>query len=363
VRPVVTPDVRRDVPRQPPTTTAVTQAPALAAPRGGVHGPLRTDGNRILDANGKTVVLRGVNRVGFGVTPSTYPAITDDEIARASAWGANVVRVPLDQSNLDTSCPSKYLPAYLDGLNTVVNSITSRGMVALLDLHTSTRTPCGQANRWRMADNPGSVNFWRAVAARFSANPLVAFELYNEPNDITSDQWLHGGQLVDPVMQQWTAAGMQTLYDTVRLTGATNVVVATGNSYGGDPEPILDGHAVTGTNVVYAIHAYTCPGSGETAWCVANANNKHARINPGWTQVAARYPVMITEFGWPDPNDGRYNASVIDLARAQDPPWGWTAFAWDGKTDGLFALVADLSTYKPTPAGVPVVSALAATGR
>jgi hypothetical protein len=152
---------------------------------------------------------------------------------------------------------------------------------------------------------------------------------------------------------------MQELYDTIRATGATNLVMVTANGYGADPQPILDGHAVVGTNIVYAMHAYTCSELSQAKTCTASAYNRSARIDPAWAQVAARHPVMITEFGWPDPQDGRYNASVIHFAQAQNPPWGWTAFAWDGKTDGAFALVADLAAYQPTPAGAPVRSALA----
>jgi hypothetical protein len=79
-----------------------------------------------------------------------------------------------------------------------------------------------------------------------------------------------------------------------------------------------------------------------------------------WVTVAQQYPVMITEFGWPQPNDGGYNASVIQYAQSQDPPWGWIAFAWDGTQNNGFVLVRDLATYEPDAAGAPVKAALQA---
>jgi hypothetical protein len=233
-------------------------------------------------------------------------------------------------------------------------------MVALLDLAFVTRVPCGASFRWRMADR-GSVTFWRAVAERYKANPLVAFDLYNEPHDISDAEWRNGGELVDMTPagpMRWTAVGMQELYDTVRSTGATNLVVITGNGFGGTPSPILGGYEVAGYNIVYAAHAYTCSKPSEATLCTSFPQNQKADVNPRWAQAAKQYPVMITEFGWPDASEGAYNASVIRFAQSQDPPWGWVAFAWDGTTKGDFGLVADLDTYAPTVSGAPVKAAL-----
>src|SRR5204863_6439522 len=79
----------------------------------------------------------------------------------------------------------------------VIRSITSRGMLALIDLHWNTRLPCLPASQQRMADDPGSIQFWTSVAARYRRNPLVAFQLYNEPHDISWQQWRDGGVLID----------------------------------------------------------------------------------------------------------------------------------------------------------------------
>jgi endoglucanase len=336
-------------------TTAAQPPPSAAA----LHGPLRVNGNRIVDADGRPVVLRGVNRVGME-TPGVLPPITDGEIAQAKAWDVNVVRVPLGEAFINAACPGQYIPTYYGDIDTTVQSITSRGMVALLDLHTGTRVPCGESQRWKMADKPSSIDFWHAVAARYKDNPLVAFDLYNEPHDISPDEWRNGGETTDIAPTgffRWTMAGMQDLYDAVRSTGATNLVTISGMGWGGNPTPILDGHEITGTNIVYAAHVYTC--SAPNQWCTSSPNTQTADINSLWKQVAARYPVMVTEFGWPDQSKGTYNASVIRAAQAQDPPWGWIAFAWNGRTTGAFGLVADLATYAPTPSGVPVKTALA----
>jgi len=344
----------------PPPPPPPAPAPAPTPGPNALHGPLSTSGNQVFDANGLPVVLRGINRAGLANPYGDVP-ITDAEIGHAMDWGANVVRLSVAEAYTNAGC-SNYLPNYLSEIDAAVQSVTGRGMVALIDLNAVTRVPCGQSGAWRMAD-AGSIDFWKTVAGRYKSNPLVAFDLYNEPNNITNDQWRNGGVLIDYRLMQpavtWTAAGMQQMLDAVRSTGASNLVTVSGNSWAGDPSPILDGHALTGTNIVYAIHAYTCPHDGDTT-CMSKPANQTQHIDPRWLDVAATYPVMITEFGWPSPWNGTYNDSVIQFAKSQSPQWGWAAFTWDGTQNGGFGLVGNLQTYDPTPAGQPVKAALSA---
>src|SRR5204863_8587456 len=142
---------------------------------------------------------------------------------------ANIIRVPLSEALwLSTSCV--YDSSYAAKVDGVVSAITSRGMVALVDLHYNTISSCGTAKQWPMADYPNSVTFWQQLAARYKNNPLVAFDLYNEPHGISDDIWRNGGS----VTWQGTtfqAAGMQQMYDAVRGTGANNLVIVGGNGW------------------------------------------------------------------------------------------------------------------------------------
>ena len=132
--------------------------------------------------------------------------------------------------------------------------ITGRGMVALLDLHYNTIVPCGHVGLHEMADAPNSINFWEQVAARYKSNPLVAFDLYNEPNNIPDSVWLNGGQASEG-RTVFNAAGMQQMYDAIRGQGANNLVFASANNWDRTFPPEL----LSGSNIVYPVHAYTCP--------------------------------------------------------------------------------------------------------
>jgi hypothetical protein len=201
-----------------------------------------------------------------------------------------------------------------------------------------------------MADSR-ATDFWTSVAGRYQGNPLVAFDLYNEPHDISDLVWRQGGQVVSGG-RSFQAVGMQTMYDAVRATGAMNLVIASGNSWGNN-FPSLP---LTGFNIAYGVHAYTCPTAPGAKDCRADSLNP-ASVFDSWVQPSKTFPVVVSEFGWPSKADGRYVRNVI--AQAESHGWGWLAFAWDGSTEGKFDLLADVNgTYQPSPSGMPVLQGL-----
>jgi hypothetical protein len=317
-----------------------------------VRGPLQTSGNQILDAAKAPVVLRGVNR--NGTQSGSFP--TDAEVGQMQAWGANVVRVLLNESLWLNTCTAKSpsnLASYPSSVDAEVKSITSRGMVALLDLHWNVAQPCGQAHQYNMADAKYAPTFWHQVASRYASNPLVAFDLYNEPHNITDSVWRNGGSTTDYYTGiSYTATGMQQLYNTVRKTGATNLVFVTGQTWGNRPSSL----PVSGTNIVNAVHAYTCPINPPPNCSNANPYDP-SPILDNWLTTSQSSPVMVTEAGWPVSSDGTYDANII--ADSESHGWGWIVFAWTGTgTTGFSILGSYGSTDEPNAAGMPVLQGL-----
>ncbi len=252
------PAVGQDFLVESPGLSSLT-TPAVAP---SVVGPLTTLGNQIIQANGRPISLHGVVMPGLeqsGTLAGT--GVSEQAVIEAKAWGANFVRVPLgEQFWLSSNCD--YVSAYEATVDQVVDWITSLGMVALLDLHTNTVSGCETGSQHNMADEAQSPTFWSQVAARYGDpispeyNPLVAFDLYNEPHDISQSVWLDGGETTDTVTGiTYDAAGMQQLYDAVRAAGSTNLTFISGLDWANTPPTTL----VTGPNIVYAVHYYTCP--------------------------------------------------------------------------------------------------------
>ena len=207
----------------------VLKAPATAP---SVVGPLSTSGNQIMQANGQPVTLRGLVMPGLeqkGTLAGT--GVSEQAVVEAKDWGANFVRVPLgEQFWLSSNCD--YVPGYVSTVDQVVKWITSLGMVALLDLHTNTVGGCQAGTEHNMADESQAPTFWSEVAQRYGNptspeySPLVAFDLYNEPHNVSDAVWLNGGKTTDSVGgQTYQAAGMQQLYNSVRAGGVRKLGV------------------------------------------------------------------------------------------------------------------------------------------
>jgi hypothetical protein len=320
-----------------------------------VAGPLSTKGNQIVDATGQPVVFRGVHAERGEWSTAGLPS--DAFIAGLQRWRANFVRIPLAENLWLNTCPTGTAtndPAYPAAVDRVVQSITSRGMVALLDLHFNVIAPCGTSTQHDMADAQYSLPFWSQLASRYKSNPRVVFDLYNEPHDIPDAVWLSGGP-VNEAGTTFVAAGMQQMFDTVRGQGAANLVLVGGQGWASGPASVM----VSGTNVANSAHVYTCPNSPPPAPCNFSSPYDPSPLMNGWLNRSQTSPIVVTEFGWPDRSNPIYNQNVISYAEAHG--WGWTAFAW--ATDyagGDFSLLADIGpNYQPSPSGMPVLSGLA----
>jgi hypothetical protein len=201
-----------------------------------------------------------------------------------------------------------------------------------------------------------ALRFWKIVADRYKDNPLVAFDLYNEPNGITPRVWRDGGT-VPGYGHTYKAPGMQELYDVVRSTGADNLVFATTPNYG---STFPTGFELRDTrNLVYAAHGYTCPHATPEDGGICHPGPGGVLDPTGilsrFDAVATQVPVMLTEFGWPDPAEGRYNATAI--RHVTEHQWvGWDVFVFDGGTLGAFSLVRSTAEqWQPTASGMSVM--------
>jgi hypothetical protein len=330
---------------------SVTQTTGTAAR---LVAPLSTSGRDVLDGLGRKVTFRGIHLDGMQWSASKV--IATDEVLTAQKWGANFIRLPLNE-NFATPGDCSYDPTYLSRVDTLVNAATSRGMLLMIDLHTNALAACAAPTQQKMPDS-GAVQWWTTIAARYQSNPLVGFDLYNEPHDVTDDVWRNGGTLTSSGVT-YTAAGMQSLYDAVRGTGATNLVFASGSNWANTYPAAAP---LTGTtNLVYAAHAYTCPNGTEAsgATCTAGPGGvlDPSGILRNFDAIGTTMPVVVTEFGWPNKYEGRYIGNVIDYATARG--WsGWDVFAFDGTSAGLFDLVKDTG-----PVHDPAISGMAAMVR
>jgi hypothetical protein len=217
-----------------------------------------------------------------------------------------------------------------------------------LDLHWSDQGQWGANNGQHQMPDDHSTLFWQDVATRYRDNPAVLFGLYNEPHvDNMSyagawSLWRNGGSITEGGTNYHTP-GMQGLLNTVRATGATNVVLAGGNGWASDLSGVTNGYALSDSaaNLGYDIHLYPAAGRDD----VARDNRVSA--------VAAGHLVVVGEWGTTpqgDPNIGYPypNASVWVrgmLAWLDRRHYSWTA--WDLHPFSGPQLISDWN-YTPT---------------
>lgn len=320
-------------------------------------GPLTTSGNTIRDASGNVVALRGFNRAGRA--DETQPAgLTEHDVARMKAWGANVVRLTLSQPVWLRGC-SSYRSSYPTAVDRAVGWITRRGMLAVLDLQYGSPT-CSTTGLTPMPDR-GSQVFWRQVGNRYKNQPLVAFDLFNEPHDVSDGVWRDGGWATTQNGTTYRAVGMQTLVNTVRGLGATNLVLVGGLDHA---STVPTTAPLRGPNLVYAAHAYEC---AEPWKCTST--DARAQLER-FVEIGRTTPVILSEFGHPTTHSlagTLWNQSAIDFADRQG--WSWAVWAWHthgrcGRGE-YFSILSPGTcnstngTYQPSPTGIPILTGLA----
>jgi len=316
-------------------------------------GGYYTNGASVCTANGSPHLFHGVARPSFewdaagewadgsGVPRSDFDAM--------ASWHANVVRIALNQ-DFWLSGAKLYNAKYQDTIDRAVKNAEAAGLDVILDLHWSDRGDltvaiagqgqgkAGHADQQQMAD-VNSKQFWLEVATKYKDDGHVLFELYNEPHDIDWSTWLHGGNVLG-----YKVVGMQELYDTVRGTGAHNIVIAGGTSWAFDLSR-AGGDRIQGYNVMYATHAYS-PQNPQTAWDSMF----------GYLAAQDIAPVIATEFGDVSKNcTGEWNSAITQYADARQI--SWTAWAWWAGGCSFPSLISDWD-YTPTVQGAAIKAAL-----
>lgn len=332
----------------PASTTSAGPSPSLSAPRKPSAGPapfasgsapqLQVSGHELIDAGGHQVVLHGVDRSGTEFACVQGWDIFDGPSDQASVTamkdvGVNAVRVPLNEAcwNGESYVKPAYSGAnYQAAIKAYVSLLNANGMVVILDLHwtdglyTGNSAGCSSAQatcQKPMPDSAQAVPFWRSVAQTFKGDDAVIFDLFNEPYPERADGgneaegwqcWLNGGSCAGISYQ---VAGMQTLVNAVRGTGAHNVIMLGGLEYANDltqwlsHEPSDPDH-----DLAASLHSYNF-----------NACSTRSCWTSQLAPVAAKVPLIAGEIGENDCADSYIDSLTtwLDSQQASYLAWAW----------------------------------------
>jgi endoglucanase len=319
-------------PTSPSPTTSTSPQPSGPAPA------LHVSGNKLVTAAGATYRLLGVNRSsgeyacvqGKGMWDSG--PVDQASVDAMRTWHIRAVRIPLNEDCWLGLSGTPSGATYQQAVKDYVNLLVANGITPILDLHwnhgayTGVSSACADATatcQKPMPDAQYSPQFWTGVATAFKGNNAVVLDLFNEPYPDAADNWADateawtclrdGGTCVGIDYQ---VAGMQSLVNAVRATGATNVLMVPGLTWTNDLTQWLTYRpADPAGNVVASWHSYNfnaCVSS--SCW--------DSQIGP----VAAQVPVQAGEIGQ---NSCAHDYIDQVMAWADAHGVGYTAWTWN----------------------------------
>ncbi len=296
---------------------AISSFLLMAAVASAALPALHTSGNKIYDASGNVVILRGVSVIDLGALQNWEGGVTaaidrltntSDTSGSSPGFYTRVVRLPI----VPTGYGSPWTWYSGDGdnyynnlLRPVVNYCATKGIYCIIDVHYVEDITSSNASY--------TSSFWTYMAPRFKNDTNVIFELYNEPVNNGNGSDAANWNVVKGYMQSW--------YNIVRNAGATNLVVVGSPNYSSAPGTASSSQ-LSGNNIAYTCHLY--PQHWTSSWNVNQLNT-----------AAAAVPVFMTEWGFGNyPGNTLYNSTITAYGRplmnqANTLGISWTAWVAD----------------------------------
>jgi aryl-phospho-beta-D-glucosidase BglC (GH1 family) len=298
------------------------------------QGWIRVEGNRFVDAQGKTVVFRGVNisdpdklfKNGHW-NKQHFQVIKD--------WGANVVRVPVHPVAWKERGPEEYFKL----LDQAVTWASEVGLYLIVEWHSIGNLEAGLFQHpMHETSKSETYQFWRGIAYRYAAVPTIAFyEIMNEPT-------LFRGQLGTITWQQWKTINEEIIAIT-RAHDAKAIPLVAGFDWAYELHNVKEA-PIDAPGIGYVSHPYPMKTSEpyEQNW------------EKDFGYVADTYPVFATEIGFMAPEDPgahipvladeRYGTRITEYF--QKKGISWTVWCFD--PDWPPQLISDWN-YTPTRQG------------
>jgi endoglucanase len=293
----------------PPTTPPTSPPPTSPPPTTGPAPALHVAGNKILTAAGRTYRLLGVNMSsgefacvqGKGVFDNN--PVDQAAVDAMKTWNIHSVRVPLNEDCWLGTFGTPSGAPYQQAVRDFVNLLVTNGITPILDLHwthgayTGNASACADVNatcQKPMPDAQFAPTFWSQLATMFKGNDAVVFDLFNEPHPDAANNFSNA-------TAAWTClrdggacagigfpvAGMQSLVNAVRATGATNLIMTGGLTWTNDLSQWLTFTPTDPTgNLAASWHSYNFNGCANTT-CWDNTIGT----------TAAQVPVVAGEIG------------------------------------------------------------------
>lgn len=295
---------------------------------------LSIQGNRFVDPQGNTVILRGV------ATSDLAELLEKQQWGRryfeeAAKWKANVVRIPIHPADWRRFGEE----TYLKHLDDAVRWAGELGMYVIIDWHSIGNILTGIYHRPAyITSRDETFRFWNTIAQRYRGVSTVAlYELFNEPTNDNGRM----GRINWPDYKRF----IEDLIWMIRVNDPDALVAVAGFNWGYDLSVIRE-EPIGFPGVAYITHPY--PQKRRENW--------EAQWEKDWGFVAKKYPVVATEFGFmsadgpgahvPVIGDETYGETIIRFF--EERGISWTPWVFDAEWSPQLLANWD---YEPTRQG------------
>ncbi len=280
---------------------------------------LQTQAGFIVDDNGDAVNLRGVSVRGLDTVapqagqafPDALSLDADNLAAMTQQWGVNLVRLPFAADTILSGNATIAAADLLVGLDLAIASITEAGAYVLLAL---------EAAPGAVPDDAGTLNVWTTLAARYSSEPRVFYELFYSVAPLLPAAAAQLATVVNQVRQQDPAS---LLFVNAGLGGLDTSLV-----------PVMSAPGTAAPNIVYTI---AVPADLEAVQeQLSTVSDSYSLFASMWADDGTDYGRLSTyiaalfgrcSIGWAAANWNSAPALVADPVGHDFTPTTWGAVA------------------------------------
>lgn len=240
-----------------------------------VHGPLHVEGTLLKDQAGNPVQLKGASSMWLNWETGAYSGSKAGLAYARDHWKLSVIRAAMGIDSANAYLTGGH-ERMLSKVETIIKNAISTGVYVLVDWHTEKA----------VEQEAEASEFFAGLARKYGAHPNLIWELYNEPRGY---EWERIRQYHEAVV------------DAIRAEDPDNVIVMGTPNWSQDVDtasldPVRP--ATGATNLMYALHFYTC-------------THQQRHRDKGTTAIANGLPIFVTEFGATPANGGTKDSPHI----------------------------------------------------
>ena len=225
------------------------------------NGRLSVKGTRLVNSQGKTVVLKGVSTHGINwfpqyVNKAAFKTLRDN-------WGVNCIRLAMYTEEYNGYCSGGNQAELRKLINNGVKYATELGMYVIIDWHIlSDGNPAKNKKQ--------AMSFFKYMAKKYKNQNNIFYEICNEPNGGTS--WSTIKSYASSVIK------------TIRKYDKKNIILVGTPTWSQDVDVAADSLIKGYSNIMYTFHFYAA----------THGDSYRQKVQAA---IQKGLPVFVSEFG------------------------------------------------------------------